>query len=71
MLVRLSDSALVPDLVAFLQRHYACVARLVVGAHEVEVTLLGSWHPSAARVALEAKLAEWQALRDAHAEIVG
>jgi len=72
MRVRVSDPALVPELLEFLQAGTDVVAE-TVSADEVEVSLIGSYGLDAMRMELYLRLRAWEAARNsrgASAELV-
>jgi hypothetical protein len=62
MRLRLSNPALIPDLVEFL-RSRADVVAAPVGDDEVEASLLGSYNSDAMRMALYLRVRAWEAGR--------
>jgi hypothetical protein len=62
MRVRVSDPALVPELLEFLQSSGDVVARRL-GDDEVEVSLLGSYGLDAMRMELYLRIRAWEAAR--------
>jgi len=64
MRLRLSDPALIPELLDFLQSTPDVVVD-VVGDREVEVSLLGSYALDAMRMELYLRIRAWEAARAA------
>jgi hypothetical protein len=63
MRLRLNNPALIPDLIEFLHTRLDVVTNRV-GENEVEVSLLGSYGPDAARMMLQLLVRAWEAARD-------
>jgi hypothetical protein len=69
MRLRLTNPALVPDLLDFLQSTPDVVAE-VVSIDEIEVSLLGSLAHDAMRMDLDLRIRAWEAARDAREPLV-
>jgi hypothetical protein len=69
MRLRLTDPALVPELLDFLEETPDVVAD-VVGDDEVEVSLVGSYAVDAMRMELYLRIRAWEAARNAGAPLV-
>jgi hypothetical protein len=68
MRLRLSDPALVPDLIEFLELRVDIVAQQA-SENEIELSLLGSYNREARRLTLDLLLRAWKAARNAEASV--
>jgi hypothetical protein len=69
MRLRVSDSALLPELLAFLGETPDVVVD-VVGDDEVEVSLVGSYAVDAMRMELYLRVRAWEAARNAGTPLI-
>jgi hypothetical protein len=68
MRLRLSNPALIPELLEFLESRVDAVTKRV-NENEVELSLLGSYHHEEERMTVELLVRAWESARDAKASV--